>query len=312
MAVCYRALQVIPMDDETIDETWKAKPVNILRDETRSCIVDYLNRDEKEKGRLLAKIGLSQPEIEEIKTNTDNFIDIWSRRQDLNPTIYRLIEVLQRRDLRELIADVIPIIEEDIEAYDKYMAHQEKRKGRKSRGPKTTDRQTSDDYLTVPDVFEGGNSKFDALLCGSENQRIDQISERLKGSGVKVCDLRRDILPGLATYPTGAIIIDNRAPTLLLMIDKDMLNDQACSFQMISAHYLDPDARFGRWIPIKLEADVEVPTYIKHGEILDLSTDEKQEENWMKLLSSIKGSGQRNSDTDDVAQKLFSLKTQSI
>ena len=31
-----------------------------------------------------------------------------------------------------------------------------------------------------------------------------------------------------------------RAPTLLLMIDKDMLNDQACSFQMISAHYLDP------------------------------------------------------------------------
>lgn len=72
------------------------------------------------------------------------------------------------------------------------------------------------------------------------------------------------------------------------------------------------DARFGRWIPIKLEADVEVPTYIKHGEILDLSTDEKQEENWMKLLSSIKGSGQRNSDTDDVAQKLFSLKTQSI
>ena len=98
------------MDDETIDETWKKKPVNILREETRSCIVDYLNGDEKEKGRLLAKIGLSQPEIEEIKTNSDNFIDIWSRRQDLNPTIYRLIEVLQRRGLRELIADVIPII----------------------------------------------------------------------------------------------------------------------------------------------------------------------------------------------------------
>lgn len=110
MAVYYRALQVIPMDDETIDETWKKKPVNILREETRSCIVDYLNGDEKEKGRLLAKIGLSQPEIEEIKTNSDNFIDIWSRRQDLNPTIYRLIEVLQRRGLRELIADVIPII----------------------------------------------------------------------------------------------------------------------------------------------------------------------------------------------------------
>ena len=28
--------------------------------------------------------------------------------------------------------------EEDIEAYDKYMAHQEARKGRKNRGPKTT------------------------------------------------------------------------------------------------------------------------------------------------------------------------------
>lgn len=299
-------------EDETNDETWKKKPLNILRDETRNCIVDFLNRDEKEKGRFLAKIGLSQPEIEEIKTNTGKFIDIWSERQDLDPTIYRLIEVLQRRRLRKLLVDIKPTLVEDIEAYDNFMAHRKTRNGRKSRGRKTTDRQTSDDYLTVSDVFEGGNSKYDTVISGSENQRIEKIIERLKGSGIKFCDLRRDILPGLATHPTGASIIDNRAPTLLLMLDKDMLNDQACSFQMISAHYLDPDARFGRWIPIKLEVDVEVPTYIKHGEILDLSTDEKLEENWTKLLSSIKGSGQRTSDIDDVTQKMFSLQTQSI
>ena len=64
------------------------------------------------------------------------------------------------------------------------------------------------------------------------------------------------------------------------------------------------DARCGRWIPVKLDADVEIPTFIKHGECLDLSTEEKLQENWDKLLCSIKG---RNYDVDG-ASALYALR----
>lgn len=144
------------------------------------------------------------------------------------------------------------------------------------------------------------------MFVGSENPRNDEIIDRLREAGNKVCDLKtgRDLMPGVPTYPAGAIVIEQRAPTTLLMLDEDMLKDQGCCFQMFVAHNIDPDARCGRWIPVKLDADVEIPTFIKHGECLNLSTEEKLQENWDKLLCSIKG---RNYDVDG-ASALYALR----
>ena len=59
-------------------------------------------------------------------------------------------------------------------------------------------------------VNEGGSSTFDVIISGSGNPKTDKIVELLRTANFKVCDLRRDILPGVPTHPAEASVIEER------------------------------------------------------------------------------------------------------
>ncbi|XP_077124802.1 myeloid differentiation primary response protein MyD88 [Ranitomeya variabilis] len=224
-------------------------PLVALNFNTRHKLSLYLNPDTVVAAGwilLAEEMDFTYLEIknfENARNPTLAVLEEWEKKcsQELagQPTVGRLLELLNKIERHDILTDLGPLIESDCKKYLK------KWSGLQSPVQDTTV-GSSDGH--VPE-------SFDAFICycSKDIEFVQEMISRLEQTEhrLKLCVFDRDVLPGTCLWTITSELIEKRCRKMVVIISDDYLDSSECDFQTKFALSLGPGARERRLIPVK-------------------------------------------------------------
>ncbi|KFM80498.1 Myeloid differentiation primary response protein MyD88, partial [Stegodyphus mimosarum] len=185
------------MEEGTFNQT----PITALSLRTRMKIALFLNpprellSHEKVPGdyRGLAELmQFAYIEIQNFGTYqepTMKLLDTWGKRQ--GATFGKLMELLQELQRYDLLAQVVPLLEEDAAAYQRRI-HMQRNGQHLIQDPEVTsgDSLNSSQYLTVDDFLSGESTLYHAFMLHSDAPEdvsfAIELTRKLESEGMKI------------------------------------------------------------------------------------------------------------------------------
>lgn len=294
-----------------LDPRYESLPLDALRRSSRTKLSLYLDEPseiiDEESGyvtdwnglaELVGFTGLEMKMFGRQRSPTQELLNDWESKPELNPTIGNLWKYLIELGRLDVLEDARSNVIKDAE---NYILTKERLKN-DYLGPvqdnavsQSADHYVDETRMLVRGDIDGSITLFDAFVCyniDSQGKDIHFVKEMInkleKQYDIKLCVPGRDDLPGGARYVTDAKLIESRCRRMIIVLSHDYLHSSACDFQVKFAHALAPGARSKKLIPVLIEQSVPIPQILRHVTLCDYTKNDLMEWFWDRLAKSIK------------------------
>ncbi|KAL3836671.1 hypothetical protein ACJMK2_022093 [Sinanodonta woodiana] len=288
------------IDFSDLADKYKLVPLDALRVSARRKLGLYLNLEGSfnedvglvtDYNGLAELVGFSYLEIknfERQKNPTDELLEVWTTRPELNPTVGNLWKYLLELGRVDILSDCESLIYKDCENYllfknkfnDQSCPIQEQIVTQSTDSEPSTDHYIDETaIMTIDDVATNTRTVYDAFVCynpeGADLEFVKSMISILEGSehGLKLFVPWRDDLPGASQNTICAKLIESRSKKL---------------------------------VPILIER-CNVPQILRFVTLCDYTKQDLLEWFWKRLAQALKAPLDPESCQFDRPQDLFSL-----
>ncbi|CAH1985728.1 unnamed protein product [Acanthoscelides obtectus] len=288
-------IQEVASEETEPEDINKTILVNTFSKETRRLISDLLNPKKlipTDEGFLRDWHGLAElceipgehiPSLERDTDPCNKILDIWLEKKGNESTIEALISFLERIDRFDIIDDITPLVERDIDYYKKFP------NGYKVPPPLIDDK----DVLTYDDVLRKKSGLppqiYDAFVLFAEDD-IDfagLLVETLERQyNLKLVLKNRDLVVGVMEHDSVIQLISDRCRRMIVILSPAFLESSANSFLCSFAQQQGIKQGERKIIPCKYK-DCELPRELGVYFLLDYSRSNRLGDFFYKLYLSV-------------------------
>ncbi|KAJ8911451.1 hypothetical protein NQ315_013813 [Exocentrus adspersus] len=277
--------------------------IQALRRNTRRMISTLLNpikiipnenglpRDWAGLAELCQISGEKMPSLQQSSDPTNSVLDLWHENNQTESTIHNLIKFLEELDRFDIVDDITPLIEEDIN-YFKQNPNGFKCKYSYMDADKYI--LTIDDVSRVSQGLEPQTYDAFVLFDSVDIEFATELIETLeKQYNLKLCVKDRDLVGGGFDHDSVIRLISERCQRLIVIVSPAFFNSAANKFFCSLAQSIGIEQGQRKIVPCIYKSCGKLPPELSCYFVLDYERQKVWNNFWQKLYSSIKVSEER-------------------
>jgi Death domain./TIR domain. len=273
--------------------------VRALRRGTRNIVSTLLNpikiiandkglpRDWQGLAELCGISGEKMPSLQQDPDPSNKVLHLWSEENKNESTIDKFITYLEELDRFDVIEDISPLIEQDINCF---------KRNTSDFSSKCPDLESDKYILTIDDVNRRNEGlepqTYDAIVLFADDD-IDFATELIETMenkyNLKLCVKGRDLVGGRFEHESVIKLISERCRRLVVILSPAFLDSPTNQFFYSFAQAIGMEQRQRKIVPCLYKNCGKLPAEFSCYVILDYERTNKVWKNfWYKLYSSIR------------------------
>lgn len=224
----------------------------------------------------------------ESENPTMKIIDSWETHADA--TLDKLISFLEEMDRYDVITELTPFLEKNVETYIQYQKSLESPIQVAEVTPGPMNLHSERGVLTRDDWRSGECTIYDAYVsyADEDSHIVAEFAHQLESPnvGLKLFIRGRDMLAGCAELDTNIELIKYRCRHMLILLTPNFIKSPALEFQVSFAGSLAIEQKQRILIPVIL-APCEIPLILNSVSKIDFTKDLIHDWMWDKLIVSL-------------------------